>query len=241
MKPNELYALEPIGISRDIFPLDEYLRDLYLSEIEEEANERIELRYYARTNFDGRRGWYLFSVWFDDKPVMICQGAGRELRDFNNSFVTDWDTYTEMTKYIASLIPPEEDPNHENLISPDEDHEGIDSFYGSKLNSFYDATLEPKYKVGDLMDVSVREDHLSWDNKSKIVVRVLVHSVNKFNPSETYHGTQVDRVVGPWIQGQPTTFETDYCNGSLGAQFNDADVQGHSKDQHLTEKWREDV
>ncbi len=43
-----------------------------------ESSVRLSIRTHKYFNFDGRRFWRLASVWFDNKPVMIIQNAGRE-------------------------------------------------------------------------------------------------------------------------------------------------------------------
>lgn len=130
MKPSELYEMEPIRETEDIYNLSGMV-EVNMMDIEVEENEKIVLKYYADPYIDGRRVWQLFSVWFDGKPVMVCQKAGREGRDHTDAFVTDPKAYNEMNEYLFSLR--DEYLWDDNIYSPDSDIENLISFYGSTL------------------------------------------------------------------------------------------------------------
>lgn len=144
MKPSELYARVPEEISYDLYGLlDGYsnhipeVADIVSFDHEEnERTKRVQVCYYKNFMFDCRRFWSLGGVFFDGKPVMIIQNAGREGTDFHGRFVTDREQYFEMVKYILTLIDPEKqgDPD---VYPVDEDIEGLDEFYGNKLDGYF--------------------------------------------------------------------------------------------------------
>ena len=141
MTPNEMYALEPESVTKDIGILVGYgynhipeISFDFGCEIELESNQRVEVRYLKDFCFDGRRVWILASVWFDGKPVMIIQNAGREGSDHERRFLTDTSTYKEMVGYIQSLLSS---VTEDDLVITDPDSEvpDLDKFYGHSLSS----------------------------------------------------------------------------------------------------------
>jgi hypothetical protein len=151
MTPNELYARVPEKTDKDL----EILTGCYYNHIKEieslsqygvkldpEKNDRIEIKYYKDFDFDGRRFWRLASIWFDDKPIMIIQNAGREGDDSHRRIITDSSGYGEMIGYIAKeLIIYELQSNskaEDGFYDADEDVEGIDDFYGNSLDGYFE-------------------------------------------------------------------------------------------------------
>lgn len=134
MKPSELYARKPQEVTRDLAMLDPHIAELEGTsfDIEEEKNKRIEIRFYKYKQIDDRRVWILGGVFFNDKPVMVIQSAGREGRDHRAQFITDRFMYREMLMYIFMLSEVEYLAGE--LVSPDDDIEDLVEFYGDKLN-----------------------------------------------------------------------------------------------------------
>jgi len=66
---------------------------------------------------------------------MIIQNAGREGDDHRRRFVTDKEKYKEMIKYIRTLLESEEEI--EDYFDPNEDIQGLDSFYGHTLDGVF--------------------------------------------------------------------------------------------------------
>jgi hypothetical protein len=122
--------MEPLMVTKDIYILDDHT-EVNMMDIGTDKNERIELRYYADPYIDGRRVWRLFSVWFDGKPVMICQRAGREGRDYRNTIVTDNQAFREMNDYLWSLR--EDYVDEEDIWDPEQEIGGLTEFYGYSL------------------------------------------------------------------------------------------------------------
>jgi len=101
--------------------------------LEHIKNERVEIKYHADKMTDPRRCWILASVWFDDKPVMIIQNAGREGDDHAHHYVTLLSLYKEMVTYIKSLIKPTFDDVTIPVIDQEEDIKALTEFYGDKV------------------------------------------------------------------------------------------------------------
>jgi hypothetical protein len=148
MTPNELYAREPEKTGKDLSILVgfyyNHLKEIdclpyYDIELDSEKNTRITIKYYKDFDFDGRRFWLLASVWFDDKPIMIIQNAGREGDDHHRRIITDASGYADMVKYVAHnlIIAKAFDQVEANTYDPDADVEDLDSFYGNRLDGYF--------------------------------------------------------------------------------------------------------
>lgn len=140
MKPSELYALEPKETWTDI----SVLVGCYYNHVPElgdfwqylrlENNKRVLLKVYGHIVHDTRRFWLLAGVFFDEKPVMIIQNAGREGDDHHRRFVTHPETYFEMVKYLATIADPT--PNEflgGDIVTLDQDIPKLEEFYGESL------------------------------------------------------------------------------------------------------------
>lgn len=101
--------------------------------VREDFNERVEIRDIKDVDFDGRRIWRLSTVWFDGKPVMIVQNAGREGDDHARRFITNLPLYAEMVGYLASLQKP--DIDGKDVIDPTEKRNDLDDFYNCSLDT----------------------------------------------------------------------------------------------------------
>lgn len=140
MKPNDLYAMEPESTTYELHSLEsdhlpELGNDWYPHEWWSNCpNTRVQVKVIKNHSFDGERIWKLQTVWFDDKPFMITQNAGRSGRDHDNRFITNAEVFKEAVYYIRSLFPELE--MTENAIDPNED------IYN--LVTFYNHTLAPK-------------------------------------------------------------------------------------------------
>ena len=109
-------------------------------DLENMASPRIEIRSLMDFDFDYRRIWRLSTVWFDTKPVMILQNAGREGDDHAQRFITDAELYVEMINYLISIKPRKIiDVEDEDVIDPHED-------MGSRLTTFYGNSLDGHFE-----------------------------------------------------------------------------------------------
>lgn len=151
MKINELLALTPEKESTDIRILFgfyyNHIKELKIGGIYEDnwsylretlkEQDRIVIKYYKEHYFDYRRIWALASVYFDGKPVMVIQNAGREGDDYSRRYIIDKANYIKMIQFIPTLIQPSIDLEIRNVVDPEQDIEGLDEFYGYKLNGYF--------------------------------------------------------------------------------------------------------
>ncbi len=150
MKPKELYNLQSESETNDL----NLLKGMYYNHIKEldldtyyfhdnvlELNTKITIKILKDFSFDHRRYWRLATVWFNNKPIMIIQNAGREGDDHSKRFITDEKMYLEMVTFIKSLLD-REIPEVEDLIDQNTNLIDIDTFYGYSLDSEFE---EHKY------------------------------------------------------------------------------------------------
>lgn len=94
---------------------------------------RVKIKYYKDFCFDGRRVWMLYSVWLDDKLVMICKNAGREGDDHTGFAVFDKELYGELNKYIKSFEFNQEE-DHLKVSSLEDSADDFYHFYSNSLS-----------------------------------------------------------------------------------------------------------
>lgn len=140
MTPAQLLAREPVRVETDFHDLEghayNHLSELGFSirDLKETWAPRIEVRVYGYRQEDSRRYWKLAAVYFNWEPVMIVQNAGREGDDHHARFMLNPDLYYRMLRVIAALPRSEafEDQSGPGVLM-DEDIEGLDQFYGERL------------------------------------------------------------------------------------------------------------
>jgi hypothetical protein len=146
MNANEVYALQPESISFDLNDL-RGCRYNHIPEIDESLvyyfgydtkNDRVSIKIIKDFDFDGRRCWRLATVWLDDTPVMIIQNAGREGDDHAKRYITNFEKYTEMIRYIISLIEITKEVSPSDIIDPNMDDEKLTKFFSIDLNSHFE-------------------------------------------------------------------------------------------------------
>ena len=144
MKPRDLYEMAPESTTMDIFDLNnghyyDHIPEIGVDDwwnIDFSKNSRIEIRTIKYHCFDGRRTWELRTVWFDNKPVMVIQNAGREGDDYAKRYVTDRDAYTKMVGYLLSLMRT---GNFSDTVHDmDEDIPDLGTFWGYSLGGTFD-------------------------------------------------------------------------------------------------------
>lgn len=138
IKLNDIYALKGTAT-----PVNSWvIQDHWFSELSSLSNNlneiadvleqegRLTLKCLVNKNYDGERIATMFSVWFDDKPVLLVQDAGRGGRDHQQRWVTGHTAYLELLTYLmAHLLKLEpdtvEDPQSERY------EEEVLRFYGT--------------------------------------------------------------------------------------------------------------
>lgn len=142
MTPNQLYAREPESRNHWVNTLNGF----YYSHVPElsaehlpaeDPGKRVELRCYKDWCFDDRRTWRLASVWFDGKPFMVIQNAGREGDDHYKRFVTDEETYVATVTYLKTLCPAAV-TKVEDVVGPNDEVVGLTEFYGNSLDGHFE-------------------------------------------------------------------------------------------------------
>lgn len=141
MKPADLYKRTPEKTGHEIGILKGCYYD-HVPEIPfelpfEDKTKKVKILYYKDFDFDGRRFWRLAGVYFDDRPVMIIQNAGREGDDHRKRFITDQTAYLDMLRHIMTLGEPSK---HEvpDIVDPETDIAGLDDFYGNRLDGYFE-------------------------------------------------------------------------------------------------------
>lgn len=137
MTPRKLLERKPVQVSHEISYLSngwyDFVPEAYaLSDIEVDESDCIEIRVFGEFYFDDRRSWTLAAVYFDGKPVMITQSAGREGKDHTHKFVLDQSVYMDLVHHLNSLPHETSSFNCEgcSVVSMDEE-------LGSHLTKFY--------------------------------------------------------------------------------------------------------
>lgn len=143
LTPNDVYALPTQEITRNPHILVgcyyDFLEDSGIDsyDLQYDACQdsmRLEIRAHKYFNFDGRRFWRLATVWFDNKPVMIIQNAGREGDDHRKRFITDPSLFWEMVAHIRTLIKHKE-PELKDVVDPE-------AILGRMLIDFYNNSYD---------------------------------------------------------------------------------------------------
>lgn len=134
MKPNDIYCLTPLRISRDLNDIGEihipeasvgYLRDSAIS-------ARVEIRHLVDEMYDSSRGAWMDSIWFEGKPVMITQTAGRGGNDFNKRVITNESLFWKLIQHIRTFA--ELDQNYLEVVDTHEDDPDLDYLYDEPLS-----------------------------------------------------------------------------------------------------------
>lgn len=147
LTPNDIYAMPVREVSTDI---GQYLVGCYFDHLDgsgiaqwefhkiKKPSNRVEVRIVKHFDFDFRRFWRLATVWFDSKPIMIIQNAGREGDDHSKRFITDRQGFLEMCSHIRTLLDLELE-HQEDVVAADAvlGRKLID-FYGNYLNGYFE-------------------------------------------------------------------------------------------------------
>lgn len=103
-----------------------------------DKNTKIKIHVLKDFNFDGRRGWMLSIVYFEDKPFMITQNAGREYDDIFNKFIIDNELYKESIRYLKTILPEDIETYPEIDLNSEEVFNKITTFYDNSLFGYFE-------------------------------------------------------------------------------------------------------
>lgn len=228
MKPIDFYTAEPIFVSTDIWSLEtiieEYIKDLY--EINLGDSKNITLKYYIKDVYDGgEKSFDVFSVWFDDKAVMLVLKDD----DIDELIVTSEEGFKDIINYIESLRPVKDAEEDDiPLYSEDEDINVLDEFNNRTIRNYYvKETVNPMFSEGDIVLAEVLEDHIrdKWEDKPVMIYeRCLITQVHKHDPYKTYSMKQLDRKVSINKKGI-YIITKDTGNGTIFATGNDHSIK----------------
>lgn len=100
-----------------------------------DADARLLFKELAYEQYEGSRFAALYTIWFDNKPFMYIQEAGRSGRDHFVRGIVDAATYQDATNYlrskIATLVPDDEVYDLEMLVYPEQ----VFHFYGQDFGT----------------------------------------------------------------------------------------------------------
>lgn len=99
-----------------------------------DPNDRVSLIVLADRIYDARRGWRLSAVFFEGKPVMLLQAAGREMDDWTKRFIGYPIRYRAMLAYLRTVCVGDDARIAHDVIDPDATRNDLDSFYSDELN-----------------------------------------------------------------------------------------------------------
>jgi hypothetical protein len=218
MKAKDLYALPPIRTSKELWSYIQLFPNFNSNDFQTNECAEIEERFYAENSYDGERCFILSVLAFNNKPFAILQKAGRGGSDHKEIFITCKETYLAALAKLQELI---DDPIE--IIDENKDIPELTAFYNDTLEAYYDPNLKPKYKVGDIVLATVPENHLDYKTKY-IQTRVRIDRVSPVNPTDTYHGLQLDRSKAPWKIGHPVEYIDAPNAGTIYASFSDKEI-----------------
>lgn len=132
MRPSEIYQAPYLRTNRDLYPIRYFLDGIDTSNDGLEKQDQVELRTHYDPYIDGDRNATLYSVWFQDYPVMVCKTGGRPDYEHYERYITNKDRFRQMLGYLKSLEQAEEQ-EIEDVCALDQDIEGLDIVYGRRI------------------------------------------------------------------------------------------------------------
>ena len=214
MTAKQIYSLKPIKVTTDVEVLTctsiTHIPELEFEYIDENLNEKVEIKYYVDYCFDGRRTWTLASVWYINKPVMIIQNAGREGDDCVSRFITNEKLYYKMVEYLKSLIQRKEEIT--DLLDENEENPSLTNFYSYSIEEFYDENYIPKYKVGDIVDIKIPKTPYTYISEDAEMISAKAEILDVYKmPYDSYRLMILDRKIHRkiWSDDNDKTFTVD--------------------------------
>lgn len=144
----------PVNIKEDFFTLKgnwvpeiDHLVPDYDQEIAADIDEdgRMAIKTVIIENIDYERYAMMCTVWFDNRPVLIVQEAGRSGRDYFNRWVVDLSTYSEMLVYLTKKFTTTPEAGIQDYLELDADvyPETFFNFYGRSYAKNFGIEVEP--------------------------------------------------------------------------------------------------
>ena len=111
----------------DIYKFDSWDIDIYNNNI-----DRLQVYNLYSDCLDGRRGLWIYSVYFDNEPIALWYEAGREGDDFNEGFIINEKLFSDAIEYLKTFINKEEYIKETNI---NDYLQKLDTIYGYDLKS----------------------------------------------------------------------------------------------------------
>lgn len=132
MRPIDIYNSKVVAMG-DFWEVEPHIYDEIFSTNPDydkiEKSKKIIVKKHFHHNFDYQRDMTLASVWFENKPVMIIQHAGRGGKDHEARFITNEDLFNRMISFIRSFNQQE----IFGLVGINEELETLTNFYGYNI------------------------------------------------------------------------------------------------------------
>jgi hypothetical protein len=259
MKISEIYQLEPIAVKQDLGLIIESMKAIvennYNSRYFEletlvlawenafEYEHKIDKNRYAihmymdeSDDYD-KYGARLFAIYFENIPMMLVKNHGRYF-DTYEAFITNKKKLEEFVSYMNSIAKEFNKEKEITTFSEDEDIVGVEVINSYSLFDYYNKDLNQKYQIGDLVWAWVPENHLVYsfaeDYVGYVLTKVKISRFNKFNPVDTYHGSQYER---GWHYLEKKEFSrkmqlhtTEQKSVGIGCSCNDSLIVGKVED-----------
>ena len=111
----------------DVYKFDSWDIDTHNNNI-----DRLQVYNLYSDCLDGRRGLWIYSVYFDNEPIALWYEAGREGDDSNEGFIINEKLFSDAIEYLKTFINKEEYIKETNI---NEDLLELDTIYGYDLKS----------------------------------------------------------------------------------------------------------
>jgi hypothetical protein len=147
--PAELYALKPVRTDYgswhtvNVHFAEDGVNNFDINMDAVEETQRMDTRTLVDHDYDGRRGWTLQTVWFDDKPVMVVTSGGRDGDEYHDRWITDPDQFAKLVTFLRSFTTEESEAAA--FVKADKKIPAMTEFYGHTIHDYYDVEAqEPK-------------------------------------------------------------------------------------------------
>lgn len=173
----------------NLFDIEHTISDY--SNVYEEKNTRVQIFEVYNKMVDYRRGIWIYSIYFDNKPIAIWFEAGREGDDSNKAYIIDKTNFIQAIKYLESLNDIEL-----NEVDINENIKELDEIYGYDMSEeLFQNDLDLKFKVNDIVLIESVEEAYPEIKDKNIFCKIL--KTNNKSSAFTYELELVDYKMIP--------------------------------------------
>lgn len=211
MKLSDIYNSPIISETNELYLLEKHINEnIYFNNIPwdysnpENNQQRIILKKHLSVSHDYRRGVEIFSVYFDNKPIMIGMNAGRELNDSIQTFITNEEGYSDMIDFLIELTKEKPTPK---IFDINTHLKELESFYGDKLSEDFNVEdINPSFKVGDEIIVSEIKETINGEEVIYKNLKGLILFVDSKSYFKTYQVKLLDYKLYPFFEDRRPAF-----------------------------------